>query len=423
MRGCWPSTVLAASGSRRCWLASCSTTSARTRRRREHPLLFSYLSFDRSELDPQFPLTLLGEGRGNSRCRLPSWSSRWRTCASRSTRYSGRRWRCAVRRPPSGAARSATSTGTCPMQRSSPTTSPRPSARPRATPCSCSTPSRWRNAGAAPSSASSARRCTGCTAGSPACVSSSRPGAGRGAHCPQHAARGTRRDLSEALLTKALRGRKVDPALIRLIVEQVSVPPQPPPRRRPRHPRGSRHAGTWAKAPALRPARRAGPGRALPADPRPRRQAVRPLANPGLVVRQITPDVIQSARRGHRPGAVSRRPRRSSSCSPRGRPRHRGRRGVLVHRADVRREMLPLLAAGRRQGARHPRAGNRILRGRSEPASTTRSSTSTTGSCSGSRARSSTPTGTTPPLRSSRTRGMSAARGPGLPRGPPRDGG
>lgn len=156
---------------------------------------------------------------------------------------------------------------------------------------------------------------------------------------------------AETLLTRALRGQRVDRKLVRLIVERVSG-----------NPLSLRLAADLAI--------RTGPGalstgrgrRRLLYDLRAEQvqgvlyrrildhvaKPVRPLASPGLVVRQITPEVIRVVLA--EPcglGAVT--PARAAELFES--LRHEvalvteARPGVLTHRADVRREMLPLLEA------------------------------------------------------------------------------
>lgn len=157
--------------------------------------------------------------------------------------------------------------------------------------------------------------------------------------------------LSEALLTKALNGRKVDPALIRLIVEQVSG-----------NPLSLRLAADLVIREGSQAITQGRGRRRLLYDLRAEQvqgvlyrrildhvdKQVRPLANPGLVVRQITPDVIRQVLAEptglglvspERAQLLFELLRREVALVTEARP------GVLVHRADVRREMLPLLAA------------------------------------------------------------------------------
>lgn len=156
---------------------------------------------------------------------------------------------------------------------------------------------------------------------------------------------------STALLTRALRGHKVDTALIRLIVDRVSG-----------NPLSLRLAADLVIREGSRAIASGRGRRRLLYDLRAEQvqgvlyrrildhvdKQVRPLASPGLVVRQITPAVIREvlaepcglgAVTQEQAAALFELLRREVALVTEARP------GVLVHRTDVRREMLPLLEA------------------------------------------------------------------------------
>lgn len=324
------------------------------KRRREHPLLFSYLSFDRSELDPQFPLTLLGEGARQLSLQAPelveplahvrqqidevlraqmALRSEAATIRGSSKRDVNRHLSDAAIVADYFAEAVGSAAGDTPLllvfdtfemaqRRSRSFLGQLDEALHR---MHGRLPSlRVVVAGRAPVEELTAR------------------------NMPLE---GLDETLSEALLTKALRGRKVDPALIRLIVEQVSGNPLSLRLAADLVIREGSHAITQGRG-----------RRRLLYDLRAEQvqgvlyrrildhvdKQVRPLANPGLVVRQITPEVIQEVLAEPTGlGAVSPAQaqtlfellRREVGLVTEARP------GVLVHRADVRREMLPLLVA------------------------------------------------------------------------------
>lgn len=156
---------------------------------------------------------------------------------------------------------------------------------------------------------------------------------------------------ARALLVGALRGLDIDPGLVDLVVSRVSG-----------NPLSLRLAADLMKreGPAVLGSRRG--RRRLLFDLRAEQvqgvlyrrildhvdKRVRPLANPGLVVRQITSDVILQVLAEpcglhrlteDRAGELFDLLGAEASLVTEARP------GVLVHRADVRREMLPLLQA------------------------------------------------------------------------------
>ncbi|MDV3222683.1 AAA family ATPase [Intrasporangium sp.] len=322
--------------------------------RREHPLLFSYLSFDRAELDAQYPLTLLGEAARQMSLQAPELGAplahvRQEIDELLAAQTALRNEATAVRgsskrdvgRQQSDAAKVAgyfaevvgSVTGTTPilvvldtfemaqrrsrsflrqldealhrMQRRLPAL-------------------RVVVAGRAPVEELTVR------------------------NMPLE---GLDEQQSTALLTRALRGHKVDPALVRLIVDRVSG-----------NPLSLRLAADLVIREGSRAISSGRGRRRLLYDLRAEQvqgvlyrrildhvdTQVRPLANPGLVVRQITPDVIREvlaepcglgAVTPERAAALFELLRREVALVTEARP------GLLVHRTDVRREMLPLLEA------------------------------------------------------------------------------
>jgi hypothetical protein len=323
-------------------------------RRREHPLLFCYLSFDRAELDPRFPLTLLGEAARQLSLQAPELGeplahvrlqidellmaqtalrNEAATLRGSSTRDVGRQQSDAAKVAGYFAEVVGSVTGSTPVlvvldtfemaqRRSRSFLRQLDEALLR---MQQRLPAlRVVVAGRAPVEELTVR------------------------NMPLE---GLDESQSEALLLRALGGHKIDPSLIRLIVAQLSG-----------NPLSLRLAADLMikKGPH---AIASGRGRRrLLYELRAEQvqgvlyrrildhvdKQIRPLANPGLVVRQITPEVIRvvladSCGLGHltpeEAADLFELLRREVALVTEARP------GVLVHRADVRREMLPLLEA------------------------------------------------------------------------------